>query len=286
MAASPDTPVNYAGTTVLVTGASSGLGAEFAAQFAARGADLVLVARRKDRLDDLAASLRTRHGVSVTVIAADLGAPGAATALVDDLDERGLEVNSLINNAGFGMGGRFVDEDPDRLSAMVELNVRLLTDLTRLLLPRLVERALHSGGPGVLLNVASTAAYQHTPGLAAYGATKAYVLSLTEALAYETRSSPLRVLALSPGPTKTEFFEVLSSSAPNGTDGTGSSDGTDAAVGSFQTADEVVAHALRELDRGTPRPSTVSGRRNALVATIAQLAPRRLTLALAGRISQ
>lgn len=270
---SAPTPLDYSGTTVLITGASSGLGAEFASQLAARGADLVLVARREDRLADLAARLEKNHGVTVAVIAADLAAPGAAVSLVEKLDERGLQVDSLINNAGFGMGGQFADEDPGRLSGMIALNVGLLTDLTRLLLPRLVDRSRRNGGPGVLLNVASTAAYQPTPGMAAYGATKAYVLSLTEALAYETRTSPLRVVALSPGPTKTEFFDVLGG-------------GTDAAVGSFQTADQVVSLALQELDRKKPRPSIVSGRRNAVVATIARLAPRRLTLALSGRISQ
>ncbi|MGJ0184599.1 SDR family NAD(P)-dependent oxidoreductase [Corynebacterium glyciniphilum] len=269
-------PLNYAGTTVLITGASSGLGAEFASQFAARGADLVLVARREGRLTDLADRLEKNHGVTVSVIAADLATPGAAASLVETLDERDLPVDSLVNNAGFGMGGQFADEDPGRLSGMIDLNVGLLTDLTRLLLPRLVERSRRSGGPGVLLNVASTAAYQPTPGMAAYGATKAYVLALTEALAFETRSSPLRVVALSPGPTKTEFFDVLG----------GGTDGTDAAVGSFQTATQVVSLALQELDRKKPRPSIVSGRRNAVVATIARLAPRRLTLALSGRISQ
>lgn len=270
------TPLNYHGTTVLITGASSGLGAEFASQLAARGADLVLVARREDRLADLATRLEKNHGVTVTVIAADLAAPGAAASLVEKLDERNLQVNSLINNAGFGMGGQFTDEDPGRLSGMIDLNVGLLTDLTRLLLPRLVERSRRSDGPSILLNVASTAAYQPTPGMAAYGATKAYVLSLTEALAFETRTSPLRVVALSPGPTKTEFFDVLG----------GGTDGTDATVGSFQTAGQVVSLALQELDRKSPRPSVVSGRRNAVVATIARLAPRRITLALAGRITQ
>ncbi|WP_295627456.1 SDR family oxidoreductase [uncultured Corynebacterium sp.] len=268
-------PVDYSGTTVLITGASSGLGAEFASQLAARGADLVLVARREDRLTALADRLTTAHGITATVIAADLGAPGAASSLVDALDERGLQVDSLINNAGFGLGEQFTDEDPSRLSEMVTLNVGLLTDLTRLLLPRLVERSRRSGGPNVLLNIASTVAYQPTPGMAAYGATKAYVLSLTEALAYETRKSPLRVLALSPGPTKTEFFEVF-----------GAGDGSDYAVGGLQTADEVVSLALQELDRKKPRPSIVSGRRNAAVATIGQLSPRRLTLALTGRMMQ
>ena len=267
--------LDYTGTTVLITGASSGLGAEFASQLAARGADLVLVARRKDRLAELSTRLEKDHGITADVIAADLSAPGAADSLVHALDERDLEINSLINNAGFGIGGQFIDEDPERLSAMIDLNVRLLTDLCRQLLPRLVESSRRGAEPSVLLNVASTAAYQPTPGMAAYGATKAYVLSLTEALAYETRKTPLKVLALSPGPTATEFFEVLG--------GTEDKDGKEPSTGSFQSAEQVVSHALQQLDRGAPAPSTISGRRNSLVAAFAQLIPRRLALALSGR---
>ncbi|MEJ6550326.1 SDR family NAD(P)-dependent oxidoreductase [Corynebacterium sp. USCH3] len=246
--------------TILITGASSGLGAEFATQFAARGVDLVLVARREGRLNDLAARLSARHGTTVSVIAADLSAPDAAASLVDELDRRDLHVDSLINNAGFGMGGQFVEEDPRRLRQMIDLNVGLLTDLTRLLLPQLT-----ASPHGILVNVASTAAYQPTPGMAAYGATKAYVLSLTEAIAYETRTTPLRVLALSPGATKTEFFEVLG--------GGGGLENSASAAGMVQTPEQVVSLTLRELDRRRPRPSVVSGRKNALVAAAARLAP-------------
>jgi short-subunit dehydrogenase len=257
-------PVKYSATTVLITGASSGLGAEFAAQLAARGANLVLVARREDRLQELASRLERQHGITATVIAVDLSAPGAATSLVDTLTARGIQVDSLVNNAGFGLAGDFADADPDRLTQLIAVNIATLTDLTRLLLPQLLR-----SGRGVLVNIASTAAYQPTPGMAAYGASKAFVLSLTESLAYETRHTGLRVLALSPGPTRTEFFDVV------GTE--------DAAVGRFQTAAEVVSLALGELDRSRPRPSVVSGRRNAVTATLARLAPRRVTLAAAAR---
>jgi uncharacterized protein len=257
-------PVNYSGTTVLITGASSGLGAEFAAQLAARGANLVLVARREDRLQELASRLEQQHGITTTVIAVDLSLPGAAASLADSLTTRGIRVDSLINNAGFGLAGTFADADPGRLAQLIAVNIATLTDLTRLLLPPLLQ-----SGRGVLVNIASTAAYQPTPGMAAYGASKVFVLSLTESLAYETRHSGLRVLALSPGPTRTEFFDVI---------------GTEkAAVGRFQTPVQVVSRALAELDRSHPRPSVVSGRGNALTATLARLAPRRVTLAAAAR---
>ena len=253
-------PLNYPGSTVLITGASSGLGAEFAAQLAARGANLVLVARREGRLRELAAALAARHSITATAIGVDLAVPGAARVLADALQDRGIAVDSLINNAGFGMVGDFAEADPDRLAELVAVNVAALTDLSRLLLP-----ALLRSGRGMLLNIASTASYQPTPGMAAYGASKAYVLSLTEAIGYEARGSGLRVLAFSPGPTRTEFFDVV-----GGTEG--------AAVGRFQSAAQVVAAALAELDRTHPRPSVVSGRANAATAILARLAPRRFTL--------
>lgn len=260
----PTDSVDYTGTTVVITGASSGLGEVFADRFAARGANLVLVARREGRMTDLAARLETKYSVETTVIAQDLSAPNAARALVDRLEENNLRVDSLINNAGFGLFGDFLSMEPDKITQMIDLNVRFLTDLTRLLLPQ-----LQASGRGVLVNIASTAAYQPLPGMAAYAASKAYVLSLTEALSYETKGTGLKVLALSPGPTKTEFF--------------GNSE--DAAVGQFQTADDVVDTALAELDRSNPRPSVISGKRNALTAAFAQILPRRVVLNATGKTS-
>ncbi|GAA4383799.1 SDR family NAD(P)-dependent oxidoreductase [Tsukamurella soli] len=260
-------PTDYTGTTALITGASSGLGAEFAEQFAARGANLVLVARREDRLRELAARMERDHRINADVIALDLARGDSAAALRAEVTTRGITVDSLINNAGFGLKAPFIEEDPAKLAAMVAVNVATLTDLTRQFLPELVAR-----GRGVLINIASTAAHQPTPGMAAYGATKAYVLSLTEAIAYETRNSGLKVLALSPGPTRTEFFDVV------GTE--------DAAVGRFQTATQVVSTALAELDRTHPRAGIVSGRQNAISAVAARLAPRALATAIAGKALQ
>ncbi|GGQ59166.1 hypothetical protein GCM10010216_21450 [Streptomyces flaveolus] len=257
-------PLSYRGTTVLVTGASSGLGAELARRLAARGANLVLVARRRERLDGLAAELARIHAVRAEAVTSDLAAPGASGRLVADLDAARITVDSLANCAGFGLGDDFVDEDPERISSLISVNVTALTELTRLLLPRLL-----ASGRGFLLNVASTAAYQPTPGMAVYGASKAYVLSLTEAIASETRGSGLRVLAISPGPTRTEFFDVAG--------------GEGLAVGRFQTPSQVIDLVLDVLERRNGPASIVSGWANRLSARAAALAPRRLTLAVARR---
>jgi short-subunit dehydrogenase len=187
----------------LVTGASAGLGAEFARQCRERGDELVLVARRRDRLEALAAELGSTH-----VIAADLTQAGAPERLLAEVAGLGLEVDTLINNAGFGTTGEFAAAPRERLLEMIDLNVRSLTDLCRLVLPAMIARK-----SGAILNVASTAAFQAGPYAAVYYASKAYVLSLTEALHHEAKGSGVKVSALCPGPTATEFFEVAG--APN-----------------------------------------------------------------------
>jgi len=182
----------------LVTGASAGLGAEFARQCARRGDKLVLVARRRERLDALAGEVGGAH-----VIAADLAAAGAAARLIAQVESLGLAVEVLINNAGFGLTGQFAQLPLEGQLGMVDLNVRTLTELARLAVPGMVER--RRGG---ILNVASTAAFQPGPGFAVYFATKAYVLSLTEALHQELKGTGVNVSALCPGPTRTEFGSV------------------------------------------------------------------------------
>jgi short-subunit dehydrogenase len=255
--------MTYRGTTALITGASSGLGVEFATRFAERGADVVLVARRENRLRDLAAELEKDHRISATVVPLDLTAPDATTAIRAALGGRGI--HTLINNAGFGIRGAVVNEDPARIESMLQVNVMALTRLTREFLPDLIRT-----GEGALVNIASTAAYQPLPNMAVYGASKAYVLSFTEAVSFETRSTGLSVLALSPGATTTEFFEVVGSE--------------DAAVGSMQTSEQVVATALRALERSHTPPSVVSGVRNGILAKVAGIVPRRLSLAATGRL--
>ena len=186
--------------TVLVTGASSGIGRELARLFAADGADLVLVARRRTLLDELAAELTRAHAVAVRVMAMDLADPAAPRALVERLAADGVSVDVLVNNAGFGAVGAFAETPAERLFDMVQVNLTALTHLTRLLLPPMIQR--RRGG---VLNVGSTAGFQAGPGMAVYYATKAFVLSLTEALAEETAGTGVRLTLLAPGPTHTEF---------------------------------------------------------------------------------
>ena len=214
----------------LITGASAGLGAEFARQCRKRGETVVLVARRAERLEELRRTL----GDSVFVHAADLSRPDRIEALFEWLQAEGLELETLINNAGFGATGAFADTPRERLLEMIDLNVRSLTDLCRLVLPSMIERKR-----GGILNVASTAAFQAGPYAAVYYATKAYVLSLTEALHHEAKGSGVRVSALCPGPTATEFFEVAGS--PN-------SKLARVAV----RPEGVVAAGLKGLDRNSP----------------------------------
>jgi uncharacterized protein len=189
----------------LVTGASSGIGAEMARDLAQRGHDLILVARRAQAMEALAAQLRQAHGATCTVIAQDLAAPGGVAALVMQLQSLKLEPEVLINNAGLGNIGEH-DTAPwaDQVN-MIDLNVRALTELTHALLPAMVKRRA-----GKILNVASTAAFQPGPGMAVYFASKAYVLSYSEALHQELKHKGISVSALCPGPTASEFVSVAS----------------------------------------------------------------------------
>lgn len=189
-----------ASETVLITGASSGIGLELAKLFAADNSNLVLVARREEKLNHLATDLREKHDVEVQVVAKDLAHPIAAVEIHDALKSNGTQVDVVVNNAGFGAVGQFAELDTERQVDMVQVNVTALTHLTRLLLPDMLER--RRGG---ILNVGSTAAFQAGPGMAVYYATKAYVLSLTEALHEELLGTGLKVTCLAPGPTETEF---------------------------------------------------------------------------------
>ena len=258
------------GTTAIITGASSGFGVEFAHRLAERGADLVLVARREDRLEALADELAAKYGTASTVVALDLSSPDAAATLRARLD--GLRVSTLVNNAGYGSHGEFADSDPDATHNQIELNVQALVALTRVFLPDLVAAATDRAGSAALVNLASTAAFQPVPRMAVYGATKAFVLSFTEALWYETKGSGLKVTALCPGPASTEFFDI----ANNG----------DSTFGAMESADEVVATAMRALDRRATPPSVVSGTRNSLQAKVAGIAPRRLVVEAVGFIGR
>ncbi len=188
------------GHLALITGASSGIGAELAQCFAEGGFDLVLVARSRDKLERLAEELRGRFDRSVQVIVQDLSDPAATEELIRKLESRGIEVRVLVNNAGVGVYGPFLETDWEREREMIRLNMETLTRLTKALLPGMVRR-----GEGKILNVASTAAFQPGPLMAVYYASKAYVLSFTEAIAEELRGTGVTVTALCPGPTRTAF---------------------------------------------------------------------------------
>jgi len=186
--------------TALVTGASGGIGWELARAFAAGGYDLVLVARSAGKLEQLAGELRDRHGVAVRVLAKDLAGPGAPDEIFQELEGAGVAVDALVNNAGFATFGPFAETDLASELEEIQLNVVTLTHLTKRFLPGMLAR--RRGG---VLNVASTAAFQPGPQMAVYYATKAYVLSFSEALAEELRGSGVTVTALCPGPTATGF---------------------------------------------------------------------------------
>lgn len=186
--------------TALVTGASSGIGRELAKLLAREGHDLVLVARRREALEELARELAVKHGVAARVIAKDLTVPDSTAEIFGELERERLSVDILVNNAGLGVHGRFWETDLDRQIEIIQVNVVALTGLTGRFLPGLVAR-----GRGRIVNVASTAAFQPGPYMAVYYATKAYVLSFSEALAEELSDTGVTVTALCPGPTMTEF---------------------------------------------------------------------------------
>jgi hypothetical protein len=184
----------------LVTGASTGIGRELALIAASRGRPVVLVARSEGKLAELARSIVEAHGVRAEVVVSDLSEPGAPAALFGEMGRRGIEIEVLINNAGFGSLGRFHETPADRALEMLRLNVAALTHLTHLFLPPMLERRR-----GRILNVASTAGLQPGPWMAVYYASKAYVLSLSEAIAEELLGTGVTVTTLLPGPTRTEF---------------------------------------------------------------------------------
>lgn len=243
--------------TALITGSSGGIGEEFAVQLAARQVNLVLVARRADKLAELRERLLAAHpGVRIDVVVADLAVPGSAADLAAKVQDLGLTIDALINNAGVGLHGDFVGQDIGANAAQIHLNCVSLVELTGLFLP-----AMTMARRGLVLNVASTASFQPTPGMAVYGATKAFVLSFTEALWQETKGSGVRVLALCPGATETEFFERT---------------GAEFLTSGRQTSQQVVDTAMAALDKSTP--TVVSGLKNALLATGYRFAPRRVML--------
>lgn len=198
------------GKTALITGASAGLGQEFARLAAADGHDLILVARRKDRLEALAAELEAAHGIAARVLAEDLAHRAAPSRVAEAIQARGVGVDILINNAGFGSHGAFAQADRARELEMVDVNIRALLELTHLFLPDMLGRK-----QGRILNVASVASFVPGPLMATYYASKAFVLSFTEALSVELRGTGVTATACCPGPIATEFGRVAGSERTN-----------------------------------------------------------------------
>ena len=244
----------------LVTGASAGLGVEFARQLSKRGHSLVLVARRKERLEKLAKELGNARAVAI-----DLSKANAAAKLMADLEGNGEEIDLLVNNAGFGLIGQFAELDAKRERQMIDLNVGTLTDLCRAVAPAMIERM--SGG---IINVASTAAFQPGPKMAVYFATKAFVLSLSEALHEELKPHGVKVTCLCPGPTRTEFGDVA------GFAGNGLFDRV------AMESPEVVQAGLEGLDSN--KAVVVPGIMNKITASSGRFAPRSVVRKIAGAI--
>jgi hypothetical protein len=245
---------------ILITGASAGLGVEFARQLSKRGHRLVLAARRKERLEGLAAELGNARALAI-----DLSKSNAAAKLMADLEANGETVDLLVNNAGFGLIGKFAELDSKRLRQMIDLNVGTLTDLCRAVAPSMIERK--SGG---IINVASTAAFQPGPKMAVYFATKAFVLSFTEALHEELKPHGIHVTCLCPGPTRTEFGEVA------GFGGNGMFDKV------AMNAPEVVRAGLDGFDRN--KAVVIPGILNKITANSGRFAPRSVVRKIAGAI--
>jgi len=248
--------------TTLITGASSGIGAAFARKFAALGRNVFLVARSEDKLITICNELGRVSGIRAQYFVLDLTELDAPARLFEETQKRGLTIDTLINNAGFGSMGYFSSLDRQHEVEMIDLNIRSLVDLTYRFLEPMRQRK-----QGTIINVASTAGYQPVPFMATYAATKAFVLSFSEALWEENRPFGVHVMALCPGVTETNFFEAAKMDRPP--------------MRGSQTAEEVVDTALRGLKR--KKGSIISGWPNRAVAFLVRLFPRSWVLRVTGK---
>jgi len=253
-----------AGQRALVTGASSGIGRELARVLAEEGANLVVVARRRERLEELAGELRAAHGVEVDVAAVDLGAAGAAEELFGLTEGAGKAVDVLVNNAGFGAYHPFLDVEWARYRGMLDVNVAALTELCRRFAPKMVER-----GHGHVMNVASIGAYLPCPTFAVYAATKAYVRNLTEAFDYELKGTGVRAISVCPGGTLTEFMDHADQKLKTGSSLF------------MMTAERCARIAVKKMLRG--RRNVITGFVNALMMWALRFVPRAMLPFLAAR---
>jgi short-subunit dehydrogenase len=248
--------------TTLITGASTGIGAAFARKLAARGRNVLLVARSEDKLIALCNELGRLTSIRAQYVALDLREPDAGAQLLEETKKRELEIEMLINNAGFGSMGDFVKLDLERELEMIQLNIRAVVDLTHRFLGPMRERKR-----GTIINVASTAAFQAVPYMATYAATKAFVLSFSEAIGEENRAHGIHVMALCPGVTETNFFEAAKIDRPP--------------MRTIQTAEEVVDAALRGLAR--QKSLVISGWTNWLTVEAERFVPRSMVTKVAAK---
>ncbi|HEY1692800.1 MAG TPA: SDR family oxidoreductase [Polyangiaceae bacterium] len=255
------------GKTALVTGASAGLGAELASLFAADGHDLVVVARRRDKLEELAAAIKAKHPVEVHVLAEDLARPGAAKRIADALETRGIAVEFLVNNAGFGGTGAFAERDLARELEMIQVNVVALVELTHLLLPPMIARK-----SGRVLNLGSTAGFVPGAFMAVYYASKAFVNSFTEALSVELEGTGVTATVSCPGATATEFAQVAGN------------DKSALFKAKVMNAREVAEDAYRAMMRG--QPLAVAGFMNKVRIASLRFAPRGMARNLAASLNR
>jgi len=249
--------------TTLITGASSGIGEVFARKLAARGRNVLLVARSEEKLITLCNELGRSNSIRAQYVALDLSKPESAAQLFAEATKRGLTVDMLINNAGFGSMGEYSKLDLARELNMIDLNIKSLVELTHRFLQPMIARK-----QGAIINVASTAAFQPVPFMATYAATKAFVLSFSEALWEENREYGISVIALCPGVTDTNFFEAARGHKPP--------------ARASQTPEEVVDTALRGLAQG--KSHIISGWSNFLMTQSERLVPRSLITRVAGRM--
>ena len=248
--------------TTVITGASSGIGAAFARKLAARGRNVLLVARSEDKLITMCNELGRVSGVRAHYLAVDLLQPNAAAQLFEETQKRDLVVDMLVNNAGFGSMDDFVELDLARELEMIDLNIKSLVEMTHWFLKPMRERK-----QGLIINVASTAGFQAVPYMATYAATKAFVLSFSEALWEENREHGVHIMALCPGVTDTNFFAASKMGRPP--------------MRTIQTAEEVVDTALRSLSQ--KKSSVVSGWTNWLAVKAERFVPRSVVIKIAGK---
>jgi short-subunit dehydrogenase len=251
---------DYRGSTALVTGASKGLGAAFAEALAERGMNLVLVARSTDELNVLSTRLYAKYKVRRTVLSIDLADPSSPQTLAEELEHRGIQVDLLVNNAGFGLSGEFLSHDPNQEKAEIEVNVQALVALTHHF-----GKAMAARGKGGIINVASNASFQPLPYMATYAATKAFVLHFSEAVHHELAGRGVHVMATCPGPTATSFFDDTS---------------TQMSPKDMDSSESVVRKTLEAFDQG--RVVAYPGRPTVRITSwLPRLLPRALVVKLA-----